>query len=29
LRIAYVSLPRGIEPFDRITDVFFAIPGLW
>jgi len=28
LRIAYVSLPRGIEPFDRITDIFFAIPGL-
>lgn len=28
LRIAYVSLPRGIEPFDRITDLFFAIPGL-
>lgn len=29
LRIAYVSLPRGIEPFDRVTDIFFAIPGLW
>lgn len=28
LRIAYVSLPRGIEPFDRITDAFFAIPGV-
>jgi hypothetical protein len=28
LRIAYVSLPRGIEPFDKITDIFFAIPGL-
>ena len=28
LRIAYVSLPRGIAPFDRITDIFFAIPGL-
>jgi hypothetical protein len=28
LRIAYVSLPRGIEPFDRITDIFFAIPGI-
>lgn len=27
LRIAYVSLPRGIAPFDRITDIFFAIPG--
>ena len=27
LRIAYVSLPRGIPPFDRITDVFFLIPG--
>ena len=29
LRIAYVSLPRGIPPFDRFTDVFFAIPSLW
>jgi hypothetical protein len=29
LRIAYVSLPRGIEPFDRVTDAFFAIPSLW
>src|SRR6478736_3774293 len=29
LRIAYVSLPRGIEPFDRLTDAFFAIPSLW
>ncbi len=29
LRIAYVSLPRGIAPFDRITDAFFAIPSLW
>lgn len=29
LRIAYVSLPRGIPPFDRVTDVFFAIPSLW
>jgi hypothetical protein len=29
LRIAYVSLPRGIEPFDRATDIFFAIPSLW
>jgi hypothetical protein len=29
LRIAYVSLPRGIEPFDRVTDVFLAIPSLW
>lgn len=28
LRIAYVSLPRGIAPFDRITDIFFAIPGI-
>ncbi len=28
LRIAYVSLPRGIEPFDRVTDIFFAIPGI-
>ena len=29
LRIAYVSLPRGIVPFDRVTDAFFAIPSLW
>jgi hypothetical protein len=29
LRIAYVSLPRGVPPFDRVTDVFFAIPSLW
>jgi putative tricarboxylic transport membrane protein len=29
LRIAYVSLPRGIEPFDRVTDIFFAIPSFW
>jgi putative tricarboxylic transport membrane protein len=29
LRIAYVSLPRGIPPFDGVTDVFFAIPSLW
>ena len=29
LRIAYVSLPRGIPPFDHLTDVFFAIPSLW
>jgi hypothetical protein len=28
LRIAYVSLPRGIAPFDRITDAFLLIPGL-
>jgi len=28
LRIAYVSLPRGVAPFDKITDIFFAIPGL-
>ncbi|HEY1545636.1 MAG TPA: tripartite tricarboxylate transporter TctB family protein [Xanthobacteraceae bacterium] len=28
LRIAYVSLPRGIEPFDRITDALLLIPGL-
>ncbi len=28
LRIAYVSLPRGIAPFDRVTDLFFLIPGL-
>ena len=29
LRIAYVSLPRGVAPFDRVTDMFFAIPSLW
>lgn len=29
LRIAYVSLPRGLPPFDRATDIFFAIPSLW
>ena len=29
LRIAYVSLPRGIEPFAQATDIFFAIPSLW
>jgi len=28
LRIAYVSLPRGVAPFDRVTDLFFLIPGL-
>jgi hypothetical protein len=28
LRIAYVSLPRGIAPFDRITDAFLVIPGI-
>ncbi|HVQ82552.1 MAG: tripartite tricarboxylate transporter TctB family protein [Pseudolabrys sp.] len=29
LRIAYVSLPRGVPPFDRATDIFFAMPSLW
>lgn len=29
LRVAYVSLPRGIEPFAYATDVFFKIPSLW
>jgi hypothetical protein len=29
LRIAYVSLPRGIEPFSMATDIFFKIPSLW
>jgi hypothetical protein len=29
LRVAYVSLPRGIEPFAQATDIFFAIPSLW
>ena len=28
LRIAYVSLPRGVPPFDRIADLFLLIPGL-
>jgi putative tricarboxylic transport membrane protein len=28
LRIAYVSLPRGIPPLDRITDAFLLIPGI-
>jgi putative tricarboxylic transport membrane protein len=28
LRIAYVSLPRGIAPFDRVTDAFLVIPGI-
>jgi hypothetical protein len=28
LRIAYVSLPRGLPPFDRITDAFLLIPGI-
>jgi hypothetical protein len=28
LRIAYVSLPRGIPPFDRIADLFLLIPGV-
>jgi len=28
LRIAYVSLPRGVAPFDKVTDLFFLIPGL-
>lgn len=29
LRIAYVSLPRGIEPFAMATDIFFKIPSVW
>jgi hypothetical protein len=29
LRIAYVSLPRGVEPFAMATDIFFKIPSLW
>jgi hypothetical protein len=29
LRIAYVSLPRGIEPFSMATDIFFKIPLPW
>jgi putative tricarboxylic transport membrane protein len=28
LRVAYVSLPRGIAPFDRVTDAFLLMPGL-
>ena len=28
LRVAYVSLPRGIPPFDRIADLFLLIPGV-
>jgi putative tricarboxylic transport membrane protein len=28
LRIAYVSLPRGMAPFDRIADAFLLIPGI-
>ena len=28
MRIAYVSLPRGIPPFDRIADIFLLIPGV-
>ena len=29
LRVAYVSLPRGAEPFAYATDIFFKIPSLW
>ena len=29
LRVAYVSLPRGVEPFAMATDVFFKIPSIW
>jgi hypothetical protein len=29
LRIAYVSLPRGVEPFAMATDIFFNIPSMW
>jgi putative tricarboxylic transport membrane protein len=28
LRVAYVSLPRGVAPFDRVADAFLLIPGL-
>jgi putative tricarboxylic transport membrane protein len=28
LRVAYVSLPRGMAPFDRVTDAFLLIPRL-
>jgi hypothetical protein len=28
LRVAYVSLPRGIPPFDRAADLFLLIPSL-
>jgi putative tricarboxylic transport membrane protein len=27
-RIAYVSLPRGVPPFDRIADLILLIPGV-
>jgi hypothetical protein len=29
LRVANVSLPRGVEPFAMATDIFFKIPSLW
>jgi len=29
LRVAYVSLPRGIEPFSYANDIFFMIPRVW
>ena len=29
LRVAYVSLPRGIEPFAYANDIFFMIPRMW
>ena len=29
LRVAYVSLPRGVEPFAMATDIFFKIPSVW
>lgn len=29
LRIAYVSLPRGVDPFALATDIFFKIPSVW
>jgi hypothetical protein len=28
LRVAYVSLPRGTAPFDRVSDLFLLIPSL-
>mgnify|MGYP000199713683 CR=1 FL=1 len=29
LRVAYVSLPRGVEPFAYANDIFFMIPRMW
>lgn len=29
LRVAYVSLPRGVMPFAYANDIFFMIPRMW